>query len=130
MKHDDKEPFSWEKYIQDILVAVKRRIEGSDDPRRKFDYLMDPANIKTSSILTEMQLDSVAECTWLGETFPSLEPLKDLSVELAKWSPSRTGKGRDQLTATMISEHKEIIPMSIQQLTSKEKKKKEKEESE
>jgi hypothetical protein len=126
----DKEPFSWEKYIQDILVAVKRRIEGSDDPRRKFDYLMDPPNIKTSSILTEMQLDSVAESSWLGDSFPSLGPLKDLSVELAEWSPSKTGKGRDQLTATMISEHKEIIPMSIQQLTSKEKKKKEKEESE
>lgn len=111
-----------------IIDAVIKRIEGTDDPRRKFDYLMDPPNIKTASILGEIQVDSVSECCWLGESFPSLEPLKALSVELAKWSPSKTGKGRDQLTATMISEHKEIIPMSITQLTDK-KKKKEKEES-
>lgn len=113
--------------IDRILDAVIKRIEGTDDPRRKFDYLMDPPNIKTSSILGEIQVDSVSECCWLGETFPSLGPLKQLSIELAKWSPSKTGKGREQLTATMISEHKEIIPMSITQLTKKEQKKKEKE---
>lgn len=124
--HDEKKP----KSIYDrIIEAVIKRMEGTDDPRRKFDYLMDPPNIKTSSILGEIQVDSVSECCWLGESFPSLEPLKDLSVELAKWSPSKTGKGREQLTATMISEHKEIIPMSITQLTKKEQKKKEKEES-
>jgi len=113
-----------------ILDAVIKRLEGSDDPRRKFDYLMDPPNIKTSSILGEIQVDSVSECCWLGESFPSLEPLKSLAVELAKWSPSKTGKGREQLTATMISEHKEIIPMSVTQLTQKEKKKKDKEDNE
>lgn len=110
-----------------ILEAVIKRIEGQDDPRRKFDYLMDPPNIKTSSILTETQLDSVAECCWLGETFPSLEPLKFLAVELAKWSPSKTGKGREQLTATMITEKQSIIPMSINQMLDGKKKKKEKE---
>lgn len=111
-----------------ILDAIIKRIEGQDDPRRKFDYLMNPPNIKTSAILTESQLDSVAECTWLGEQFPSLLPLKLLAVELANWSPSKAGKGREQLTATMISEHKEIIPMSVSQLIDKkDKKKREKE---
>ena len=115
--------------VDRILEAIIKRIEGQDDPKKKFDYLMDPPNIKTSAILTESQLDSVAECCWLGESFPSLLPLKQLAVELANWSPSKTGKGREQLTATMISEHKEIIPMSVSQLIEKkDKKKKEKEE--
>lgn len=114
--------------IDRIFEAIIKRIEGQDDPRKKFDYLMDPPNIKTSAILSEQQLDSVAECCWLGESFPSLLPLKFLAVELANWSPSKTGKGRDQLTATMISEHKEIIPMTVSQiLDKKDKKKREKE---
>jgi len=114
-----------------IMEAIIKRIEGQDDPKKKFDYLMDPPNIKTSSILSEIQLDSVAECSWLGDSFPSLLPLKDLAVELAKWSPSKTGKGREQLTATMISEHKEILPMAFQNVMSgKEKKKKKEKETE
>ena len=116
-------------FLERAKEAILKRLEGADDPRRKFDYLMDPPNIKTSSILGEIQVDSVSESFWLGETFPSLDPLKTLSHELAKWSPSKTGKGREQLTATMISEHKEIIPMSITQLTKEKQKKKEKDES-
>ena len=112
-----------------ILDAIIKRIEGGEDPRRKFDYLMDPPNIKTSAILSETQLDSVAECNFLGDQFPSLLPLKQLAVELAKWSPSKTGKGREQLTAAMITEHREIIPMSVSQLIEKkDKAKKEKQE--
>lgn len=117
-----------QEFVDEFLDALIYKIKGGDDPRRKFDYLMNPPNIKTSAILTESQLDSVAECCWLGESFPSLLPLKQLAVELANWSPSKTGKGREQLTATMISEHKEIIPMSVSQLIDKkDKKKKEKE---
>ena len=114
-----------------IMEAVVKRIEGQDDPKKKFDYLMDPPNVKTSSILSDTQLDSVAESSWLGDSFPSLMPLKELAVELAVWSPSKTGKGREQLTATMISEHKEILPMAFQNVSGeKKKKKKEKEETE
>lgn len=109
-----------------VVEAVIKRLEGGDDPRRKYDYLMDPPNIKTSSILSDTQLDGVAESTFLGETFPSLEPLKAFSVELARWSPSKAGKAREQLTATMISQETHVVPTMIsQQAQSGKKDKKE-----
>lgn len=111
-------------FIDRVKEAVIKLIEGGDDPRRKYDYLMDPPNIKTSSILSETQLDSVAECCFLGETFPSLEPLKNFSIELARWSPSKAGKGRDQLTATMISQETHVVPMALQQINDQSKQKK------
>ena len=106
-----------------ILEAIIKRIEGGDDPRRKFDYLMDPPNVKTSSILSEAQVDSVAECCYLGESFPSLLPLKNFSIELAKWSPSKAGKGREQLTATMINETTHVVPMAMQAAATTQNKK-------
>lgn len=116
-------------FIERAKEAIIKRIEGGEDPRRKYDYLMDPPNIKTSSILSEMQLDSVAECCFLGEQFPSLYPLKEFSVELAKWSPSKGGKGREQLTATMISTETHVVPMALQQIAEKSKEKKKEKEA-
>lgn len=116
-------------FIERIKEAIIKRIEGGDDPRKKYDYLMDPPNIKTSSILSEMQLDSVAECCFLGEQFPSLMPLKEFAVELARWSPSKAGKGREQLTATMISTETHVVPMAMQQITEKGKEKKKEKEA-
>ena len=116
-------------FIERFKDALINMISGGDHYRQKYEYLMNPKNIKTSAILSEMQLDSVAEYCWLGDSFPSLMPLKALALELANWSPSKAGKGREQLTATMITEHKEIVPYSIQELVSKkQKEKKEKEE--
>jgi hypothetical protein len=113
-----------------IVEAVIKRLEGGDDPRRKYDYLMDPPNIKTSSILSDTQLDGVAESTFLGETFPSLEPLKAFSVELARWSPSKAGKAREQLTATMISQETHVIPTVLSQQAQAQSGKKDKKEKE
>lgn len=113
-----------------IMEAIIKRIEGGDDPRRKYDYLMDPPNIKTSSILTDVQLDSTAECCFLGEQFASLLPLKEFVVELANWSPSKKGTGREQLTATMISTETHVVPMAMQAMTSEKNKKDKKQKEE
>ena len=123
MEAQQKQRFDIKQYLFDFLQSIKKIIEGGDDPRRKYDYLMDPPNIKTSSILTEGQLDSVAECVFLGDNFPSLVPLKKFSEELAGWTPSKAGKGREQLTATMISTETHVVPMALQQITDKSKKK-------
>lgn len=123
MESKTEHKFNLQQYLIDILQSIKKIIEGGDDPRRKYDYLMDPPNIKTSSILTEGQLDSVAECCFLGNHFPSLTLLKTFSEELAGWTPSKAGKGREQLTATMISTETHVVPMALQQLTDKTKKK-------
>jgi hypothetical protein len=71
----------------------------------------------------------VAECCFLGEQFPSLFPLKQFAVELAKWSPSKGGKGREQLTAAMISTETHVVPMALQQISDKDKEKKKEKES-
>lgn len=114
-----------ENFVERMKEAIIKRIEGAEDPRRKWDYLMNPKNLKTSSILSEVQEDSIAACNWLGLAFPSLSPLADYANEQAQWSPSKVGKGREQLTATMISEHKEIVPMMAQFTQEKSKKPKE-----
>lgn len=87
-----------ERFIETILG----KIEGSKDLKRRLDYLMKPENLETSSILAEQQLQGVAECVWLGNNFPSMQPLKEFAQEYAKWAISKDGKGRDQATQTMI----------------------------
>ena len=120
------------KYFERIIESVIKRIEGGDDPRRKYDYLtkLDEETMKSLANLSESQLDSMAECCWLGETFPSLMPLKDLVVELAKWSPSKGGKRAEQLTATMISQETHVVPTILNSQFQDGKKKKEKETKE
>lgn len=112
---------------QRVINAVLKRIEGGDDPRKKYDYLSKPDKdtIKTLSILTDQQVDSVAECVFLGRTFPSLMPLTDISLELAHWSPSKKGVGREQLTQTMISQETNIIPTVLNQPSGQNQKDKE-----
>lgn len=96
----------FKEIIPRIVDAVVKRIEGGDDPRKKFDYLtkLDDDTVKSLSNLSEGQLDAIAESQYLGEAFPSLKPLADFSLHLAKWSPSKSGKRAEQLTATMISQ--------------------------
>ena len=123
------EPSEMDKQLERIIEAVIKRIEGGDDPRKKYDYLtkLDEETIKSLSNLTETQLDGMAECCWLGETFPSLMPLKDFVIELAHWTPSKAGKRAEQLTATMISQETHVIPTILNsQLQSDGKKKKDK----
>ena len=116
------------KYFERIIESVIKRIEGGDDPRRKYDYLtkLDEETVKSLANLSESQLDSMAECCFLGETFPSLMPLKDLAVELAKWSPSKGGKRAEQLTATMISQETHVVPTILNSQFQDGKKKKDK----
>ena len=118
--------------VKRIVNAIIKRIEGNDDPRHKYDYLTKPDtdNIKTMSVLAEGQVDSVAECSFLGASFPSLYPLASLSTTYAAWSPSKQGKRADQLTATMIQKEQSIIPTVLTAPTSnkKEKKKEEKQD--
>lgn len=112
-------------FIKRIADAVVKRIEGGDDPRRKYDYLtkLDPDTVKSLSNLSEGQLDSIAESCFLGDAFPSLLPLKDFAVGLAMWSPSKAGKRADQLTATMISQETHVVPTVLSQMNEAGKKK-------
>jgi len=116
------------KHFERVIEAVIKRIEGSEDPRRKYDYLtkLDDETVKSLANLSESQLDSMAECCFLGETFPSLMPLKEFAIGLAKWSPSKGGKRAEQLTATMISQETHVVP-TILNAQSDSQKKKEKE---
>ena len=124
------EPSEMDKQLDRIIEAVIKRIEGGDDPRKKYDYLtkLDHDTVKSLAILSEVQLESIAECGYLGGAFPSMIPLKDFSEGLAQWSPSKAGKRAEQLTATMISQETHVIPTILNsQLQSDGKKKKDKE---
>lgn len=106
------EPSEMDRQLDRIIEAVIKRIEGGDDPRKKYDYLtkLDKDTVKSLAILSEGQLDSIAECNFLGKAFPSMNPLKDFSEGLAQWSPSKAGKRAEQLTATMISQETHVVP--------------------
>lgn len=88
-----------ERFIETILG----KIEGTKDLKRRLDYLMKPEILETSSILSEQQLQGVAECCWLGDAFPSMGPLKDFARQYAQWTISKDGRGRDQATQTMLA---------------------------
>lgn len=109
--------------------ALLRKLQGGDDSRQKYDYQTKPddKSIKSLSILSEIKVDSISECCFMGEAFPSFIDLKGFSIQNAFWSPSKQGKGREQLTATMIGIETHIVPMAMQQLTDNKDKKKEKE---
>jgi hypothetical protein len=92
-----------------VIEAILRKIEGSKDLKKRLDYLMNPDPISSSSRLSEIQVQAVAETQWLGHHFPSLKPLADFTLEYAKWSISREGKGREEEVMVMISETKDTI---------------------
>jgi len=128
----EKKETDFDEQISRIIEAVIKRIEGGDDPRKKYDYLtkLDNDTVKSLAILSEGQLESIAECNFLGQFFPSLAPLQDFSKGLAEWSPSKAGKRAEQLTATMISQETHVIPTILNsQLQSDGKKKKDKEKN-
>jgi hypothetical protein len=91
-----------------ILEAILRRIEGAKDLKKRLDYLMNPETLSSSARLSEIQVQAISECAWLGETFPSLKGLAEFTQGYAKWSISREGKGREEAVAVMVSENKEI----------------------
>lgn len=115
-----------------ILEAILRRIEGAKDLKKRLDYLMNPETLSSSARLSETQLQAIAECAWLGDTFPSLKGLAEFTQGYAKWSISREGKGREEAVAVMVSENKEIqstllLPGLTQQQQGKKDKKGDKE---
>lgn len=118
--------------IKRIIEAVIKRIEGGDDPRKKYDYLAKPdrETIQTLSVLSDSQLDSTAECCFMGDTFPSMAPLKTFVTGLAHWSPSKQGKRAEQITATMINQQTHVVPtmMGLPQSQNNGQKKKDKKE--
>lgn len=115
-----------------VIEAIIKRIEGADDPRKKYDYLtkLDDETVKSLAILSEGQLDSIAECNFLGYAFPSLMPLRNFAIGLAQFSPSKAGKRAEQLTATMISQETHVVPTVLSQMQESSKKKKDKENKE
>jgi hypothetical protein len=115
-----------------ILEAILRRIEGAKDLKKRLDYLMNPETLSSSARLSEIQVQAISECAWLGATFPSLQGLAEFTQGYAKWSISREGKGREEAVAVMVSENKEIqstllLPGLTQQQQSKKDKKGDKE---
>lgn len=121
-------PLNYDEIVKRLVEAVIKRLEGGDDPRKKYDYLakLDDETLKTMSVLTESQIDSVAECSWLASTFPSMMPLKNFGESLAGWSPSKGGRRADQVTATMISQETHVVPQLINSNPAKPDNKKEK----
>lgn len=111
-----KNSIDYDGLISEIIKAVVSRIKGDDGEMGKYDYLTKPddKNIKTMSVLSESQLDSTAECNFLGSTFPTFSPLRNFTRELAQWSPSKQGKRADQLTAAMIKTETNVIPTVMQ----------------
>lgn len=134
MSQKEKKQLDMDEVLYDIVKAVVARIKGDDGEMGKYDYLTKPdkENIKTMSDLTDSQLDSNAECGFLGEAFPSFSPLRSFTRELAGWSPSRKGKRAEQLTAAMIKTETNVIPtvMNAPAPAKKEKDKKDKEAKE
>lgn len=117
----------WDRVIE---AFIKKLEGGAEDPQRKYDYLtkLTPETVKSLAHLSEQQLNSMAECHFLGKHFPSLKPLADLALELAYWSPSKQGKRAEQLTATMLSRQDlQVIPYAMGQTTQDRKGKKPKE---
>jgi hypothetical protein len=115
-----------------VLKAIIKKISG-DDPQRKYDYLtkLHADTVKSLACLSETQLDSTAECQFLGAHFPSLNPLASFVTELAFWSPSKQGKRAEQVTATMINQETHLIPTVLNQpVQGKKQKKEEKEQKE
>lgn len=97
-----------------ILNAIIRKIEGVKDLKRRLDYLMNPDALETSSRLTDMQIQGVNECCWLGDNFSSMEPLKDFARGFAKWAVSKEGKGRQEaISMIMASEKRELAGLGI-----------------
>lgn len=89
--------------IRRILEAIIRKIEGvKGDIKRQLDYLINPENLRTMSRLSEEQVQAVNECVWIGEAFPQFEGLKLLGLGLAWWRISLEGKGREEVTSTML----------------------------
>jgi hypothetical protein len=115
-----------------LLEAIIRRIEGTNDFKQKAELLVksNPETIKSMSDLSENQVDAIATAQWVGLQFPSMKPLATLMTEFAAWSPSKKGERAKQLTATMISEHTNVIPMALQPNMQGNQNKKERKESE
>lgn len=107
----DKEDPGKLDFATRVKEAIIRKIEGAKDIKRKLDYLMKPEFLETSAVLTESQLQGIAECTWLGKNFKSLEPLSDFARELALWSPSKGGRGRDDAINIFATEKAEGLPL-------------------
>lgn len=120
---------SFDIFIDRLLEAIIKKISG-DDPQHKYDYLtkLKPDTVKSLAVLSDQQLDSTAECKFLGGNFPSFAPLSDFVTELAYWSPSKQGKRAEQVTATMISQETHVVPTVLNQMQ-QEKKKKDKEKN-
>lgn len=125
-KTEDTQPDTeMDLLIKRATNALIKRMEG-EDQTGKYDYLSKPdrENIKTLSVLSESQLDSTAECCFLGQSFPSMAPLANFVKGLAEWSPSKQGKRAEQLTATMIHTETNVIPTVLTQQTNSKKDKK------
>lgn len=131
MQKTEETPDVFDKFTEELLAAIIKKIAG-DDPQHKYDFLtkLNDETVKSLAILSDSQLDSTAECHFLGSNFPSLTPLADLVKELAYWSPSKQGKRSDQVTATMISQETHVVPTIITQQQKDKKKKEEKEAKE
>lgn len=117
--------------VKRIFEAIIKRLEGGDDPRAKYDYLakLDKDTLQTLAVLSDSQLDSTAECCFMGNTFPSMAPLKVFVEGLAHWSPSKQGKRADLITSAMINQETHVVPTTLALPSqSNEKKKKEKKE--
>lgn len=94
----------WDDFEKDMYKAIISKLKGiKKDLKRRLDYLMKPEVLETSSILTPKQIVAVNNMVWLGDHFPSMEPLKDYALGFAKWRISDTGKGREQAMNTMIT---------------------------
>lgn len=124
-----KTDIDMDEIVNRILLAVVKMLEGGDDPQRKYDNLtkMNHDTVKTMANLSETQIDSAAESSFLGNTFLSLTPLKIFAVGHAQWSPSKQGKRAEQVTATMISQETHLVPTLLEQQKKDKKNRKEKE---
>jgi hypothetical protein len=89
-----------------VLEAIIRRIEGTKDIKKKFDYIMNPEKLSSSARLSESQVQAVSETQFLAAEFPTLQPLADFTKGYAEWSISRDGKGREEIVTVMVSENK------------------------
>jgi len=68
-------------------------LEGKEDARQKFNFLLNPDNKKTSSYLQGRQVEFIADANWFLKAYPEFAPLKDLADEVSDSMISFEGKG-------------------------------------
>lgn len=92
---ENKQPTIFEKNLERFRLFLEMLKGKPQDIQSKLSMLLEPKEIRTSTRLSQSQIDFCSVSYFLAKQFPFFEPLKDYAEEFATWKISESGLGVD-----------------------------------